>query len=103
MGGHAGRAQDNAVTIGTGGLGKISGGFGRAVGREDVCLKRDAEILEHRAGRFYDRPITVRPHDDGNFFHGKLLSPKSKKRSAARMGTLRYTSTAIPAGYREPA
>ena len=53
MGGHArGRAHDHAETIVRGrDLAKSAAAAGRAVGREDVCFKRDAEILEHRAGQ----------------------------------------------------
>lgn len=70
VGRHTGSAQDNTVTIGAGRFGKGSGGFRRTVGGKNVRLKRYIEIFQHPAGTFYNRPVTVRTHDDGNLFYG---------------------------------
>ena len=67
--GHAGSAENDAVALGTGALGERGGGLRCAVGRKNVRLIRHAEILQHRAGTLDHRPVTVRAHDDRNFFH----------------------------------
>ena len=71
-------------------FGKGSGGFRRTVGGKNVRLKRYIEIFQHPAGTFYNRPVTVRPHDDGNLFTVRhVTDPPSKNKSAVYTGTLR--------------
>ena len=71
-------------------FGKGSGGFRRTVGGKNVRLKRYIEIFQHPAGTFYNRPVTVRTHDDGNLFTVRhVTDPPSKNKSAVYTGTLR--------------
>ena len=52
--------RNDAVALGTGAPGKRGGGLRCAVGRKNVRLIGHAEILQHRAGTFDHRPVTVR-------------------------------------------
>ena len=59
--------DDHAKAVGAGALGKFGSLGGGAVGRQDVCLKGDVQLLKLGTGAFYYRPIAVRTHDNSNF------------------------------------
>ena len=67
MGCHAGRAQDDAKAVGLCAPGKRSRLGGRAVCRQDVCLKGDVQRFELGTGPLDHRPIAVGTHDHSNF------------------------------------
>ena len=78
MGGTAGAGDDDLEAGRLGALGEVIQPVGRAVGRDDPRVVRDAQRFQRFGGVAHGRPVGLAAHDDGDV--GALMAKASVSR-----------------------